>query len=103
MDNFEEYVEFEDEDSFVDYLIEIGILEEEGFDEDGEVTYVYNFEKMKKLMPDLYNEIMDGLNENLMVLFEQDLIKVEYDEELRAHISPTDEGMEYFKLKYGEE
>lgn len=103
MDNFEEYVEFEDEDAFVDYLIEIGILEEEGFDEDGEVTYVYNFEKMKDLMPDLYNEIMDGLNENLMILFEHDLIKVEYDEELRAHISPTDEGMEYFKLKYGEE
>jgi hypothetical protein len=103
MDDFEEYVEFEDENAFVDYLIEIGILEEEGFDEDGEVTYVYNFEKMKDLMPELYDEIMNGLNENLMILFEQDLIKVEYDEELRAHISPTDEGMEYFKLKYGEE
>jgi hypothetical protein len=103
MDNFEEHIEFEDEDSFVDYLIEMCILEEEGFDENGEITYVYNFEKMKELMPDLYNEIMDGLNENLMILFEQDLIKVEYDEELRAHISPTDEGMEYFKLKYGEE
>jgi hypothetical protein len=103
MDDFEEYVDFEDENAFVDYLIEIGILEEEGFDENGEVTYVYNFEKMKDLMPDLYNEIMDGLNENLMVLFEHELIKVEYDEELRAHISPTDEGMEYFKLKYGEE
>lgn len=103
MDNYEEYIEFEEENAFVDYLIEIGILEEEGFDEDGEVTYTYNFEKMKELMPDLYKEIMDGLNENLMVLFEQDLIKVEYDEELHAHISPTDEGMEYFKLKYGEE
>jgi hypothetical protein len=103
MDDFEEYVDFEDENAFVDYLIEIGILEEEGFDEDGEVTYVYNFEKMKDLMPDLYNEIMDGLNENLMVLFEHELIKVEYDEELHAHISPTDQGIEYFKSKYGEE
>jgi hypothetical protein len=102
MDNFEEYVEFEDEDAFVDYLIEIGILEEDGFDEDGEVTYVYNFEKMKDLMPELYEEIMDNLNESLMVLFEQDLIKVEYDEDLRAHISATDEGMEYFKFKYDE-
>ena len=102
MDDFEEYVEFEDEGAFVDYLIELGILEEEGFDENGEVTYTYNFEKMKELMPDLYNEIMDGLNENLLVLYEQELIKVEYDEELRAHISPTDQGMEYFKSKYGE-
>ena len=103
MDNFEEYIEFEDDGVFVDYLIEIGILEEEGFDEDGEVTYVYNFEKMKELMPELYEEIMDGLNENLMVLFEQDLIQVEYDENLRAHISPTDSGLEYFKLNSKEE
>ena len=43
------------------------------------------------------------LNENLLVLYEQELIKVEYDEELRAHISPTDEGMKYFKSKYEEE
>lgn len=102
MDNFEEYIEFEDEGVFVDYLIEIGILEEDGFDEEGEVTYVYNFEKMKDLMPDLYEEIMNNLNEGLMVLFEQDLITVEYDEELKAHISPTNSGLEYFKFKYGE-
>lgn len=102
MDNFKEYVEFEDEDVFVDYLIKIGILEEDGFDEEGEVTYVYNFEKMKDLMPELYEEIMNNLNEGLMVLFEQDLIQVEYDEQLKAHISPTNSGLEYFKLKYEE-
>ena len=103
MDDFEEYVEFYDEDAFVDYLIEIGILEEDGVDEESEITYVYNFEKMKDLMPELYEEIMNNLNEGLMVLFEQDLIQVEYDEQLKAHISPTDSGLEYFKLKYGEE
>jgi hypothetical protein len=37
--------DFEDEDDmddYVDYLISEGILEEDGFDEDGEVTYTYN-------------------------------------------------------------
>lgn len=103
MDDESEYVEFDDEDAFVDYLIEIGILEEDGFDEDGNVTYVYNFEKMKDLMPELYQEIMDGLSDNLMVLFEQELIQVDYDENLTAHISATEQGMKYFKEKYGEE
>lgn len=97
MDNFEE------EDNFVDYLIDIGILKEDGFDEFGETTYIYNFEKMKELMPELYEEIMNSLNENLIVLFEQELITVEYDENLIAHISATDEGMEYFKSKYEKE
>jgi hypothetical protein len=100
MGNFEEYIEFEDDSAFVDYLIEIGILEEDGFDASGEVTYVYNFEKMKDLMPELYEEIMNNLNEGLIVLFEEDLIQVEYDENLKVHISPTDSGLEYFKLKY---
>jgi hypothetical protein len=103
MDDFEEYVEFEDEDAFVDYLIEMCILEEDGFDENGEVTYVYNFEKMKELMPELYQEIMDGLNENLMNLYEHGLVKIEYDEDLNVHFSATEEGSVYFKEKYKKE
>lgn len=100
MDNFGEEPLPEDDDAFIDYLIEVGILEEEGLDEDGEITYVYNFEIMKVLMPEMYEEIMDGLNQNLIALFEQDLISVEYDENLVAHISATEEGMEYFRSRY---
>ena len=83
----------DDEDAFVDYLIEIGILEEDGFDEDGEVTYVYNF----SLMPEMYDEIMQGVNDGLMNLFEHGYVKVDYDEDLTAHFSATEEGMKYFK------
>jgi hypothetical protein len=74
-------LEFEDDDEFVEYLIEMCILEEEGFDENGEVLYVYNFEKM-------------------MTLFEEGLVTVEYDENLIAHFSATPEGMEFFNRKY---
>jgi hypothetical protein len=87
----------DDEDAFVDYLIEIGILEEDGFDEDGEVTYVYNFPLMKSLMPEMYDEIMQGVNDGLMNLFEHGYVKVDYDEDLTAHFSATEEGMKYFK------
>ena len=87
----------DDEEAFVDYLIEVGILEEDGFDEDGELTYVYNFPLMKALMPEMYDEIMQGVNDGLMSLYEKGFVKVDYDENLTAHFSATDEGMEYFK------
>lgn len=96
-------MEFEDDDEFVEYLIEMCILEEEGFDEDGEVLYKYNFDKMKELMPELYAEIMEGVNEKMMVLFEEGLVTVDYDENLVAHFSATPEGMEFFNRKYRSE
>lgn len=96
MDAFEP-MDPDDEDAFVDSLIEIGILEEDGFDEFGEVTYVYNFALMKALMPEMYEEIMQGVNDGLMSLYEKGFVKVDYDENLTAHFSATEEGMEYFK------
>jgi len=96
MDAFEP-MDPDDEDAFVDSLIEIGILEEDGFDESGEVTYVYNFALMKALMPEMYEEIMQGVNDGLMSLYEKGFVKVDYDESLTAHFSATEEGMEYFK------
>ena len=86
-----------EEDDFVDYMIEVGILQEDGFDEDGEVTYTYNFELMKVLMPEMYDEIMAGITNNLMNLYELGLVKVEYDEDLQAHFSATEDGQEFFK------
>jgi len=86
-----------EEDDFVDYMIEVGILQEDGFDEDGEVTYTYNFELMKVLMPEMYDEIMAGITNNLMNLYELGLVNVDYDENLQAHFSASEEGKEFFK------
>lgn len=96
MDMFEP-LDPDDTDEFVDWLISVGILEEDGFDSDGEITYIYNFELMKVLVPDMYEEMMAGVTENLMSLYQKDLVKIEYDENLQAHFSATEEGLEYFK------
>lgn len=86
-------------DLFVDWLIESGILVEDGFDADGELTYEYNFNLMKTQMPEMYEEMMAGINEGLMSLYEQGLVKIEYDEQLQAHFGATEEGMKFFKEK----
>lgn len=84
-------------EAYTDYLIEVGILEEDGFDEDGEVTYTYNFERMKELDMSLYETLMKEITDSLMNLYENDLVKIEYDEDLQAHFSATEKGFKVFK------
>ncbi len=99
MDDMEdfEYLSDDEADDFVERMIEAGILIEDGFDEDGELTYTYNFELMKILLPEMYEEIMNGINDNLIDLYEMGLIKIEYNEDLKAVFSATEEGMIFFK------
>jgi hypothetical protein len=99
MDDMEdfEYLSDDEADDFVERMIEAGILIEDGFDEDGELTYTYNFELMKILLPEMYEEIMNGINDNLIDLYEMGLIKIEYNEDLKAVFSATEEGLIFFK------
>jgi hypothetical protein len=99
MDDMEdfEYLSEEESNDFVERMIEAGILVEDGFDEDGELTYAYDFELMKVLLPEMYDEIMTGINNNLMDLYEMGFVKVEYNEDLKAIFSATEEGMTFFK------
>lgn len=94
MDGYE--YEEEDDDAFVEHLIAEGILVEDGFTDDGEITYSYNFELMKVMMPELYEEIMSGITNNLMHLYELGFVEVDYDENLQAHFRATEDGKEFF-------
>ena len=98
MDDMEdfEYLSEDETDDFVERMIEAGILVEDGFDEDGELTYTYNFELMKVLLPEMY-EIMAGINDNLMSLYQMGYVKIEYNEDLKAVFSATEEGFTFFK------
>jgi hypothetical protein len=99
MDEMEDFEYWSDDenDAFVEHLIEAGVLVEDGIDEDGEITYTYNFELMKILLPEMYDEIMIGINDNLIALYEMGYIKIEYNEDLKAVFSATEEGMTFFK------
>lgn len=96
-------MEFETEEDFEDFLIDMCIIEEAGLNDDGEVLYQYNFARLKELMPELYEEVMAGLNERMLGLFNEGLVSVDYDENLVAHFVATPEGMEYFNKLYGQD
>ena len=81
-----------EEDMELAHYIEIGAVELEGMDENGEMIFSIT-EKAKEIAPELWDAHMKHVEESLITLYEQDLINVEYDENLEAMISIKPEGI----------
>jgi hypothetical protein len=82
----------EDEvDETIAYLYEVGALSISGMDGE-DFTYNVNPEIMKIVCPAFYEAFMAGIDETLIELIDQDLVKVEYDEDLKPWFSVTDKG-----------
>jgi len=82
---------------FLRFMEEDGVLEWVGMDDNGERTFVFNFERMHEVYPEVYNAIMDDLNEELITLYKLGFVDVEYDENLVPGFRITDEGKQYLK------
>ena len=84
----------EHHEEIMEYLIseEAAILD--GYDEDGEPIYRFDMDVLEEVMPDLYQVLIDEMDQELIDLFQRGLIDVSYDEELNAHMTVTEEGRE---------
>jgi hypothetical protein len=87
MDDFDEM----DEDMKLEYYIEIGAIELVGMDENGEIIYEIT-EAAEHLAPELWQSHIDYVDSQLLDLYEKGLLSVEYDENLEASISLTEDG-----------
>lgn len=85
-----------EEDMELAHYMEIGAVELEGMDENGEMIFSIT-EKAKELAPELWEAHMKHVEESLMVLYANDLVNVEYDENLEAKISIKPEGYDLAK------
>ena len=93
MDNYED----SDESRMAHYL-DIGAIELAGMDEDGEMIFAIN-ENAKEIAPELWEAHMNYVDKTLVELYEAGLVKVDYDENLEAMISLSEEGFEVAKAK----
>ena len=81
----------------------IGWLEEEkavvwdGMDENGEAIFKFDLERLKVVMPELYAEIMSDIDADLMVLYEEGFVEIEYDEDLNAKFKATEKGIKWME------
>jgi len=84
-------------EQFMNYLEDEGVLEWVGMTTDGERTFVFNFEKMYDIFPELYDAIVDELNNELLHLYELGMITIEYNTDLTPKFRITEQGRAYLQ------
>ena len=57
----------------------------------------FNMDILAEVMPELWQQVMEDVDQTLLELFEAGLANVEYDENLEATISLTEEGEQILK------
>jgi hypothetical protein len=83
----------------IQHYIDIGAIRVAGFTEDGEAIFELNEDVTSELAPDLWNAHEDYVESELIDLVNNDLMQVEYDENLRATYNFTEEGYQIAKSK----
>jgi hypothetical protein len=81
-----------EEDDIIEFLQSQGALILEGVAENGEPVFKFNLEILKEVMPPLYDDIMADIDADLMTLYQEGLVDVEYDENLNAKFKISKKG-----------
>jgi hypothetical protein len=83
----------------IQHYIDIGAIRIAGFTEDGEAIFELNEDTTRDLAPELWEAHEQYIDAELLDLLDNDLMQVEYDEELNATFNFTLEGYEIAKSK----
>lgn len=86
---------YDEIEQFMHYLEDEGVLEWVGMSTDGDRTFVFNFEKMYDIFPELYHAMMEELDNELLNLYQLGFVTIEYDTDLTPQFRITDEGKQY--------
>jgi hypothetical protein len=84
----------EDHVEIMEYLVSEGAAELDGIDEDGEPFYKFDMDILEEVMPELYQVMIDDMDQTLIDLYQRDLLEVSYDENLNAQFSLTEKAKE---------
>jgi len=82
----------EEHKELMEYLVSEGAAIIDGMDEDGELVYRFDMEVLDEVMPELYQVLVNDMDQVLIDLYKKGLIEVSYDEELNAQMSISEEG-----------
>ncbi len=94
-DNEEDHLAFQR----MEHYLEIGAIRFAGYNEEGEAIFELNEAITKDLAPELWDAHMEYVDDNLLELYKDGLLDVEYDENLEATMHFTKEGFEIAKEK----
>lgn len=74
-----------------------GVFEWVGMDESGDRILAPNMERMKEVLPDMYDMIMQEMSETLQHLYSLGLVEVEYNENLEPGFRISNAGRAYMR------
>jgi len=84
-------------DALIAELVDAGALLVDGMILD-EFTYRFDMKILKEKYPDIYDIIMEDIDDTMLELLDREYISVEYDENLEAHFSLTEKGYDNYKI-----
>jgi hypothetical protein len=91
-----EEVHMDNHDEEIARYLEMGAIEIEGVDEDGEIVYSIS-DSAEEIAPELWSAHIEYVDNALLDLYQSGLISIEYNEDLEATINLSKEG--YNKAK----
>lgn len=72
------------EESYFQYLLEVGAFEIDGVADSGEMMFRPNPEKLKEYAPEMFAMMQEDIENSLLELYKEGLVDIEYDEGLEA-------------------
>lgn len=87
------------DDEMIGWLEEEGAIVWDGVADNGEAVFRFDLDKLKVVMPELYTEIMADIDNDLMELYKDGFVELEYDENLNALFKATDKARKLFDGK----
>lgn len=88
------------EDELFAHYIEIGALIPQWDEEEQDFFYMPAL-NVEQIAPELFQQLKDELDADLISLYEKGLVSIEYDDNLEAGFELTDLGRQYILEAYG--
>ena len=85
------------EEDFLAYLEDVGAFEWVGMDKDGERVLRPNMEILSQVYPEMYEELLQEVNDTMMHLYEKGLVEIDYSEELEPRFKLSPEAIEFLE------
>lgn len=83
----------EDFNELMKYLEEVGAVVRMSESEDSDnPLYKFNLDILREHVPDMYDLLMEELDNELLELYKKGLVDIEYDENLNAQFSISEKG-----------
>jgi len=84
-------------DALIAELVDAGALLVDGMLLD-EFTYRFDMKILKEKYPDIYDIVMEDIDDAMLELLDREYISVEYNENLEARFSLTEKGYDNYKI-----